>query len=108
MTLGASGCGQCVGPVGVVTGSSGCDQWVGPSDVVTGCGQWVVDIMFVSVLFGSLVPTFCSIFKTLFFILVFSNLIRERIVLESFQHLATRASEEVFQKLLSLIQSCTL
>ena len=28
MTLGASGCNQCVGPVGVVTGSSECDQWV--------------------------------------------------------------------------------
>ena len=54
MTLGASGCGQCVGPVGVVTGSSGCDQWVGPSDVVTGCGQWVVDIMFVSVFLAAL------------------------------------------------------
>ena len=48
MTLGASGCDQCMGPVGVVTGSSGCDQWVRPVDAVTGCGQWVVDIMFAS------------------------------------------------------------
>ena len=46
MTLGASGCGQCMGPVGVVTGSSECDQWVGPVGVVTGCGQCVVDILF--------------------------------------------------------------
>ena len=47
MTIGASGCDQCVGTVGVVTGSSGCDQWE-RSDVVTGCGQWVMDILFTS------------------------------------------------------------
>ena len=35
---GASGCDQCMGPVGVVTVSSGCDQWVRSMDVTIGCG----------------------------------------------------------------------
>ena len=43
MTLGASGCDQCIGQVGVITGSSGCDQWVGSVVVVTGGGQWAMD-----------------------------------------------------------------
>ena len=70
MTLGDSWCDQCVESVGVVTGSSGWNQWLGPVDVVTGL-QWVVDILLshievptplVSVLFGSFIPTFYSIF----------------------------------------------
>ena len=98
MTLGASGCEECVGAVVVVTGSSGSDQLVGPVDVVT--GWWIyslphneVSLLLVSVLFGSLIPTFCSIFVNCFIFLFlllfyFSNLIRERIILEYFQHLA--------------------
>ena len=47
----ASGCDQCVWPVGVVkkckrnvrmkTVASGCDQCVWPVGVVAGCGHWV-------------------------------------------------------------------
>ena len=29
-------------------GSSGCDQWVVAVDVVIDCGQWMVDITFIS------------------------------------------------------------
>ena len=29
-------------------GASGCDEFVGPVGVVTGCGQWVVDMLFTS------------------------------------------------------------
>ena len=59
--------------------ASGCDQCVGPVDMVTGCGQWwwiyfylIMNIPtpIVSVLFGSLIPTFHAIFVNCFFILV--------------------------------------
>ena len=54
---------------------------MGPVDEITGCGQWMVDILdylvmqyitlLVTVLFGSLIPTFCSMF-VIVFILVFN------------------------------------
>ena len=50
-----------------------CNQYVGPVGLVTGCGQWVVDLFdylimnyptpLVSVLFSSVIHTFCSIFN---------------------------------------------
>ena len=92
MTLGASRCGQCVGQVSIVTGSSGCDQWVGPVSVVSGDKYTIYHIM----LFDNRIPTFSSIFVNyfsflfLFHFLDFSTFIRERMILEDFQHLAIR------------------
>ena len=62
----ASGCYQCMGPVGVMTGD----------------GQLVVDFLdyhlmnypsrLLSVLFGSIIPTFCSIFSIVIFLVLLS------------------------------------
>ena len=61
-------------------GASGCDQWVGPVDAATGCDQWVwiyclsqneVSLLLLCLCFGSLIPTFCSIFVNCFSLFIY-------------------------------------
>ena len=59
-----------------------CDQCMGPVGVMTGDGQLVVDFLdyrvmnypslLLSVLFGSIIPTFCSIFSIVIFLVLLS------------------------------------
>ena len=71
MTLGASGCDQCVGSVGMIT------------DMVSGC--WIYVLLhnevylytpLVTVLFDSLTPTLCSIFVIFFHSWIYIRILR--------------------------------